>query len=286
MILGIVENPHALNIPNRLMAVAGDLGITARLIDISSMALSFQSTGKATVIDRHGIVQVDSIAPYLLFGFPAAVYALKVLSWSARMQNPVDSVLLADDKASTAERLAHEGVTQVATEICPLELNQALTIADTIGYPVVLKRTHGAQGRWVRRASNPAAFERALKEFEVEGPGALIVQPEVVEYSGRSVRVIITGGRFLVSTERIAAAGDFRSNVTGGASQSPTELTGDEKALAEGAVAVLGLKHAGVDLLRTAYGPQILEVNSCPDFTSMEPYFDFSLPEAVLLASG
>ncbi len=286
MALGIVENPYALNVPNRLMSVAGDLRIPTRVIDISSMAVVFQPTGQATVTDRHGIVQVDSIAPYLLFGFPAAVYALKVLSWSARLQNPVDSVLLADDKASTAERLAYAGVTQVATEICSLDLKQALTLADTIGYPVVLKRTHGAQGRWVRRASNPAEFERALRELEAEGSGALIIQPEVVEYSGRSVRVIITGGRFLVSTERTAAAGEFRSNVTGGASQSPTELTSDEKELAERAVAVLGLKHAGVDLLRTVHGPQILEVNSCPDFTSMEPYFDFSLPEAVLLASG
>jgi RimK family alpha-L-glutamate ligase len=286
MTLGIVKNPYALNVPNRLMSVAGDLRIATRLIDISSMNVNFRPTGQATVTDRNGIVQVDSIAPYLLFGFPAAIYALKALSWSARLQNSVDSVLLADDKASTAERLAHAGVTQVATEICPLDPKQALSLADAIGYPVVLKRTHGAQGRWVRRASDPAAFERALREFEVEGPGALIIQPEVVEYSGRSVRVIITGGRFLVSTERIAAAGEFRSNVTGGASQSPTELTSGEKELAERAVAVLGLKHAGVDLLRTTHGPQILEVNSCPDFTSMEPYFNFSLPEAVLLASG
>jgi ribosomal protein S6--L-glutamate ligase len=285
MTLGIVRNPYALNVPNRLMSVAGDLRIATRLIDISSMTVYFQPAGQATVSDRYGIIQVDSIAPYLLFGFPAAVYALKALSWSARLQNSVDSVLLADDKASTAERLAHAGVTQVATEICPLDLEQALTLADTIGYPVVLKRTHGAQGRWVRRASDPVAFEKALREFEAEGPGALIIQPEVVEYSGRSVRVIITGGRFLVATERQAAAGEFRSNVTGGASQSPTELTSDEKELAERAVAVLGLEHAGVDLLRTAQGPQILEVNSCPDFTSMEPYFDFSLPEAVLLAT-
>ena len=32
-------------------------------------------------------------------------------------------------------------------------------------------------------------------------------------------------------------------------------------------------------------GPRVLEVNSCPDFTSMQPHYEHDLAEAVLLAS-
>jgi glutathione synthase/RimK-type ligase-like ATP-grasp enzyme len=46
-----------------------------------------------------------------------------------------------------------------------------------------------------------------------------------------------------------------------------------------------GLGHAGVDLLRTRRGPRVLEVNSCPDFTSMQPNYAEDLAEAVLRAS-
>jgi ribosomal protein S6--L-glutamate ligase len=249
------------------------------------MTVDFRPAGEASVTDRHGEIRVDAVAPYLLYGFPAAVHALKVLSWSAKMQNPVDGVLLSDDKAATAERLARSGIAQVATRVLALRLEPALAAADQTGYPVVLKRTHGAQGRWVRRAADPAAAEKAFRELAAEGPGALVLQPEIVECQGRSVRIIVTGGRLLAATERVASDGEFRSNVFAGASQSPAELSPLEAELAERATAVLGLKHAGVDLLRTGQGPRVLEVNGCPDYTSMEPHFDFSLAEAVISAS-
>jgi ribosomal protein S6--L-glutamate ligase len=286
MIVGVVRNAYATNVPDRLLVAARKLGIQTRVIDMASLTTSIRSDGAVSVADGQGALEVDSVAPYLLFGYPAAVPALRALSWRARMQNPVDSVVLADDKAATAGRLAQAGVAQVPTEICPLSLPQATAIASRIGYPVVLKRTHGAQGRWVRRASDHGSLETALRELEAEGPGALIVQPEIVECDGRSVRAVITGGRLLAATERTAAADEWRSNIAGGASQSPTELTQEERGLVDSTARALDLGHAGIDILRTAAGPAVLEVNGCPDFTSMEPYFDRDLAEAVLLASA
>src|SRR5262249_38097488 len=70
-----------------------------------------------------------------------------------------------------------------------------------------------------------------------------------------------------------------------GAAQCRAELTGEEAELVRGAAAALGLGHAGVDLLRTGQGPRVLEVNSCPDFTSMQPHYQADLAEAVLRAS-
>jgi ribosomal protein S6--L-glutamate ligase len=285
VIVGVPRSPYSPHVPERLLMAASKLGIGARIIDMASLATSIHPDGRASVADARGALAVDCVAPYLLFGFPAAVHALRALSWSARMQNPVGSVLLADDKAATAERLARAGVAQVATEICALDLEQAAAIADRVGYPVVVKRTHGAQGRWVRRAADPVSLEIALHELAAEGPGTLIVQPDIAECEGRSVRAVMTGGRLLAATERRAAAGEWRSNVAGGAAQSPTELTAEERGLAESSARALGLGHAGIDILRTAQGPRILEVNGCPDFTSMQPHSDRDLAEAVLLAS-
>jgi ribosomal protein S6--L-glutamate ligase len=213
------------------------------------------------------------------------VHALRVLARAARTQNPVDGVLLADDKAATAARLAQAGVPQIRTEICAQDVSVISSAADRIGYPVVVKRTHGAQGRWVRRAGDPAALAAAVAELAVEGPGALVLQPEVVECAGRSVRAVITGGRVLAVTERTAAGPEWRSNIAGGASQRRVELTGAEHDLVLAAARAAGLGHAGVDILRTSQGPRVLEINSCPDFTSMQPHYEQDLAEAVLLAS-
>ncbi|MBV8542413.1 MAG: ATP-grasp domain-containing protein [Pseudonocardiales bacterium] len=282
MTLGIARNPYAANVPTRLVAAAAELGIPVRVIDLPTLTVDISLNGEAAVRDTAGAIDVTSLAPYLFFGYPAAVHAFRVLSRRAYTQNPVDGVLTADDKAATAVRLSHASLPQVPSAICSLDLERALSVAGEIRYPVVIKRTHGAQGRWVRRAEHAAFLPRAFHELESEGPGALILQPEVTEFYGQSIRAVVTGGHLLAATLRTAAGNEWRSNIAGGATQHPVDLTPNERELAEEAARALGLGHAGIDILRTAHGPLILEVNSCPDFTSMLPYFDEDLTRAVL----
>ncbi|MGH3773285.1 MAG: ATP-grasp domain-containing protein [Pseudonocardiaceae bacterium] len=284
MTLGIARNPYAANVPTRLAEAAAELDIPIRVIDLPTLTVDIGCNGGAAVRDAAGIVDVTSLAPYLLSGYPAAVHAFRILSWRAYTQNPVDSVLTADDKAATAVRLSHAALPQVPSTLCPLDLERALSVAGEIQYPVVIKRTHGAQGRWVRRADNATALAQAFHEIKSEESGALVLQPEVGEFYGRSIRAVITGGHVLAATLRTAAGNEWRSNIAYGATQHPVTLAPNERELAENAARALGLGHAGIDILRTARGPLILEVNSCPDFTSMLPYFDEDLTRAVLLS--
>jgi ribosomal protein S6--L-glutamate ligase len=284
MTLGIAHNPYATNVPTRLAEAAAERDIPVRVIDLPTLTVDISVNGEAAVRDAVGVIDITSLAPYLLFGYPVAVHAFRVLSRRAYLQNPVDSVLTADDKAATAVQLAHAALPQVPSAICPLGLENALAAAGEIQYPVVIKRTHGAQGRWVRRSENAAVLTWAFHELKSEGPGALILQPEVAEFHGRSIRAVITGGNLLAATLRTAAGNEWRSNIAGGATQHPVDLTPNERTLAEDAARALGLGHAGIDIVRTARGPLILEVNSCPDFTSMLPYFDEDLTRAVLLS--
>jgi ribosomal protein S6--L-glutamate ligase len=286
MTVAVARNPYATNVADSLIAAAGRLGVPVRPVDLPSLRLGIGPRGEEAVTDSAGRVAADSLAPYLLFGFPAAVHALRALARTTHAQNPVDGVLLADDKAAAAYRLARSGVPQLRTEICPFDAGQVTAVAAEIGYPVVVKRAHGAQGRWVRRAESQEALAAALAELAPEGPGALIVQPEVVECAGASIRAVVTGGRLLAVTERQATAPEWRSNIAGGAVQRRAELSGEEGELVRGATAALGLGHAGVDILRTRQGPRVLEVNACPDFTSMQPHYEADLGEAVLRASG
>jgi ribosomal protein S6--L-glutamate ligase len=284
MTLGIARNPYATNVSSRLVEAAAELDVPARIIDLPTLTVHINLKGEKMVRDATGTIEITSMAPYLFFGYPTAVHAFRILSRRTYMQNPVDSVLTADDKAATAVQLSHAALPQVPSTICSLDLERALSLAEEIQYPVIVKRTHGAQGRWVRRAKNAAFLTQAFHELKSEGPGALILQPEVAEFYGRSIRAVITGGHLLAATLRTAAGNEWRSNIAGGATQYPVNLTPSESKLAEDAAHTLGLGHAGIDILRTTHGPLVLEVNSCPDFTSMLPYFDEDLTRAVLSA--
>ena len=285
MRLGVTRNPFESNAPAALIAAARHLPVDVRVIDLATVRAEIGSDGGAGAFDRDGPIEVDAVTPFLLYGFPAAAHAYRVITRRAITQNSVDAILTADDKATTAHLLATAKVPQVPTHVVPPDLAEVLAAADRLGYPVVLKRTHGAQGRWVRRAADGAALAAAFDQLTPEGPGAMVIQPEVVECRGRSIRVVVTGGRPLVAAERVATGDEWRSNINQGASQHPTDITDEELGMVTRSIEALGLGHAGVDILRTADGPRILEVNACPDFTSMQPHADRDLAREIILAS-
>jgi ribosomal protein S6--L-glutamate ligase len=282
--IGIARNPYSMNVSAHLIETASRLGVPVRVIDLPTLTVDIGIAGEVVVRDAAGIIDIVSLAPYLLVGYPAAVHAFRLLSQRAHVQNPVDSVLTADDKAATAVRLSGSILPQVPSVICPLDQQHVLSAAETIQYPVVLKRAHGAEGRWVRRAVDPVALAKEFHELESRGPGVLILQPQVTEFYGRSTRVLITGGRLLAATLRTAVGNEWRSNIAYGATQHPIDLTVTERQLAEDAAHTIGLGHAGIDILRTTHGPLVLEVNSYPDFTNMLPCFNEDLSRAVLRA--
>jgi ribosomal protein S6--L-glutamate ligase len=59
---------------------------------------------------------------------------------------------------------------------------------------------------------------------------------------------------------------DFRSNLHKGGTGTPIKLTPEEEKVAIKAAKAMGLSVAGVDIMRSARGPLVLEVNASPGF--------------------
>jgi len=70
--------------------------------------------------------------------------------------------------------------------------------------------------------------------------------------------------------ERVAAAGEFRANLHLGGTASAIKVTTEEKKIAVRAAKLTGLEVAGVDIIRSASGPKVLEVNSSPGLEGIE----------------
>ncbi len=74
----------------------------------------------------------------------------------------------------------------------------------------------------------------------------------------------------VAAMKRVGAADDFRSNLHRGGTAVSVRITREERETAIRSARAFGLGIAGVDMLRGADGPKVLEVNSSPGFEGIE----------------
>ena len=98
----------------------------------------------------------------------------------------------------------------------------------------------------------------------------MLIQEFIREAHGSDIRVIVVGTRCVASMQRKAAAGEFRSNLHRGGRATPVKLDEHTRILASKAAQAHGLGVAGVDLIQSARGPLLLEVNSSPGLEGIE----------------
>jgi len=137
------------------------------------------------------------------------------------------------------------------------------------GAPLIIKLLEGTQGLGVVLAETNNAAESVIEAFN--GLQArVIVQEFIKEAGGADIRVFIVDGHVVGAMKRQGKEGEFRSNLHRGGSASVIELSDDEENAAIKAAKAMGLGVAGVDMLQSARGPLILEVNSSPGLEGIE----------------
>lgn len=137
------------------------------------------------------------------------------------------------------------------------------------GAPLIIKLLEGTQGLGVVLAETKNAAESVIEAFN--GLQArVIVQEFIKEAGGADIRALIVDGHVVGAMKRQGKEGEFRSNLHRGGSASVIELSDDEENAAIKAAKSMGLGVAGVDMLQSARGPLILEVNSSPGLEGIE----------------
>ena len=94
----------------------------------------------------------------------------------------------------------------------------------------------------------------------------VLLQEFIKESAGTDIRVFVVGSQVVASMQRKSLDDDFRSNLHKGGEGAAIKLTPAEKKMAVKAAKAMGLVVAGVDLMRSARGPLVLEVNASPGF--------------------
>jgi ribosomal protein S6--L-glutamate ligase len=81
---------------------------------------------------------------------------------------------------------------------------------------------------------------------------------------------------------RDAAAGDFRSNLHRGGSACRVRTSAAEREMAIRAAEAVGLGFAGIDILRSARGPVVIDVNASPGLEGIEQATQEDVAERVI----
>ncbi|EQC43986.1 30S ribosomal protein S6--L-glutamate ligase [Bacteriovorax sp. Seq25_V] len=137
------------------------------------------------------------------------------------------------------------------------------------GAPLIIKVLEGTQGKGVVLAESKKAAESVidmLRGLDVH----FLVQQYIAESKGADVRCFVIKDKVVATMKRQGVDGEFRSNLHCGGVAEKTKISPDERATAIKAAKVMGLKVAGVDLIRSNNGPLVLEVNSSPGLEGIE----------------
>ena len=193
-----------------------------------------------------------------------------------------DAVLRARDKLRSLQILASHGIDLPVTVFGdnPDDTSDLLNMLGPA--PHVIKLNEGAQGSGVVLAEKTAASQSVIEAFR--GLYAnFLVQQFVREANGRDIRCFVVGDRVVAAMQRAAVDGDFRANLHRGGTGSAVRLSAAERSIALRAAKVLGLGIAGVDLLRSARGPLVLEVNASPGLEGIETVSGVDVADAVIV---
>ena len=144
--------------------------------------------------------------------------------------------------------------------------------------PLVLKPRFGSWGRDVvlcrTAAELDAALERASLRSWFREHGALA--QELVPPLGWDLRIVVAGGRIVGAARRVAAPGEWRTNVSLGGRSEPASPPALARTLALAAAAAVRGDLVGIDLLPTHNGFVISEVNGAVDF---RPYYSLDVED-------
>jgi RimK family alpha-L-glutamate ligase len=176
--------------------------------------------------------------------------------------NPASTLVAAHDKLLTARILRRAGVPHPRTWL--IEDGRPGPAPEL---PLVLKPRFGSWGREVVLCRTSAELEAALavivqrRWFRDQG----VIAQELVEPVGWDLRVVVAGGRVVGAARRVAADGEWRTNVSLGGRSEPAAPPPLARRLALDAAAAIRGDLVGVDLLPAGSGFVVSEVNGAVD---------------------
>ncbi len=270
-ILVLASNPDLYS-NKRIIEAGEERGHRMRFVNISQCYINI-SASNPEIHYRGGelLEGIDAVIPRIkpVMTFYGCSVLRQFESTGAFCLNDSVSISRSRDKLRSLQMLSGKRIPMPTTGFAnsPIDTKELIRMVD--GAPLVVKLLEGTQGRGVVLAETNKAAESVINAFKSLNAN-ILVQEFIKEAQGRDIRCFVVDGKVIGSIQRQAAAGEFRANLHLGGTASAVKITAEERKIAINAAKVMGLKVAGVDLIRSKDGPKVLEINSSPGLEGVE----------------
>jgi ribosomal protein S6--L-glutamate ligase len=271
MKIAILSQNESLHSTKRLKEAGEARGHEMRVIDYLRCYMNITAHKPTVIYQGKPLENFDAIIPRIgaskTFYGTAVVRQFEVMGVFAA--NDSQAISRSRDKLRCLQILSREGIGLPVTGFAHSTLDIDGLIDTVGGPPVVIKLLEGTQGIGVVLAETHQAAKSVIEAFR--GLDAnILVQEYIKEAEGMDIRCFVIGDKVVASMKRQGAAGEFRSNLHRGGTAEKIKLTPEERSTAVRAAKAMGLRVAGVDLLRSNHGPVVMEVNSSPGLEGIE----------------
>lgn len=270
--IAVLASDRELYSNKRLMDAGQERGHTMRFINIQHCYLNI-SSDEPEIRYRGGELLSDfdavipRIRPSVTF-YGCAVLRQFEINGTFCLNGAV-GITRSRDKLRTLQMLAQKSIPMPSTSFAHSPQETAELIEMVGGAPVVVKLLEGTQGVGVVLGETSTAAESIINAFK-SLKANILVQEFVKEADGKDIRCFVIDDKVVATMQRIAPEGDFRANLHRGGSATEVKITAEERKIAIQSAKILGLKVAGVDIIRSASGPKVLEINSSPGLEGIE----------------
>ncbi|MEP0545409.1 MAG: 30S ribosomal protein S6--L-glutamate ligase [Rhodothermales bacterium] len=271
MKLAILSRNANLYSTRRLVEAAEGRGHEVLVLDTLHCTIHLGASGPEVHLRGEKIDGIDAVIPRI--GASITFYGLAVVRQFEAMGvyclNGSVGITRSRDKLRAHQLLAKAGIGLPVTAFAhhPDAVDDVIRAVG--GPPLIVKLLEGTQGVGVVLCETKKAAQsviqalRGLKAY-------ILVQEYIKEAGGSDLRCLVVGDKVVAAMVRKGAEGEFRSNLHQGGTASLAKISPAERRTAVQAVKALGLRAAGVDILRSNRGPLVLEVNSSPGLEGIE----------------
>ena len=271
MKIAILSQDAKLYSTKRLKEAGDEQGQEMRVVNYLRCYMNITSHKPTVVYNGQPLEEFDAVIPRVgasrTFYGTAVVRQFEVMGvFSA---NESQAISRSRDKLRCLQILARDGIGLPVTGFAHATQDIDGLIETVGGAPLVIKLLEGTQGIGVVLAETRQAAKSVIEAFR--GLDAnILVQEFIKEAKGADLRCLVVGGKVIAAMKRQGAEGEFRSNLHRGGKAQAIKLTPEERSTAVRSAKAMGLRVAGVDLLRSNHGPVVMEVNSSPGLEGIE----------------
>ena len=266
----------------RLVHAGEERGHVVEVIDTTRCYMAINALAPEIHYDGQRLPRYDAVVPRV--GASVTAYGTAVVrqfeTLGTYCVNSSAGISASRDKLHAHQVLARHkiGMPLTAFAASPKDTDNLVSLVGTA--PLIVKLLESTQGKGVVLAETKKAAQSVIDAFR--GLKAnFLVQDFVKEAAGEDIRCLVVAGKVVAAMRRTSAGDDFRSNLHRGGTAEAVRISRAERSAAEKSARAFGLGLAGVDLLRSADGPKLLEVNSSPGLEGIEKATKKNLAGAV-----